>query len=70
MVVYYVGHGMLTPKDSRADGGAEETLLLWSDSFPFAALYAVQQHENGDRNDPRDGKASRALLSPVGPWTR
>jgi len=42
IVVYYIGHGMLLPKRSGADGGTEETFLLWSASFPFAALYAAQ----------------------------
>lgn len=42
IVVYYVGHGMLLPKRGGADGGTEETFLLWSASFPFAALYAAQ----------------------------
>jgi hypothetical protein len=42
VVAYYIGHGMLMPKGGKAGAEAEETLLLWSDSFPFAALYAVQ----------------------------
>jgi len=42
IVVYYVGHGMLLPKRGGAEGGTEETFLLWSASFPFAALYAAQ----------------------------
>ncbi len=43
VIVYYVGHGMLLPNWSdTASEGDEETLLLWSTSFPFAALYAVQ----------------------------
>jgi hypothetical protein len=41
VIVYYVGHGMLLPK-GRTDGDAEETFLLWTAAFPFAALYAVQ----------------------------
>jgi Caspase domain len=43
IIVYYIGHGMLLPDWSdTASEGHEETLLLWSASFPFAALYAVQ----------------------------
>jgi hypothetical protein len=42
LIVYYVGHGMILPNWGQADGSTQETFLLWSRSFPFAALYAVQ----------------------------
>ncbi len=41
IIVYYVGHGMLLPRSGKTEGESDETFLLWSASFPFAALYAV-----------------------------
>jgi hypothetical protein len=41
IIVYYNGHGTLLPKGDGAQDEMQETFLLWSESAPFAALYAV-----------------------------